>query len=52
MLASALHLPDAEGLTRYLLEKGSPYEPYLIEQLYYLGKFRSAEKRTVSFSYQ
>ena len=33
-----------------LLEKGSPYEPYLIEQLYYLGKFRSAEKRTVSFS--
>ena len=49
MLASALHLPDAEGLTRYLLEKGSPYEPYLIEQLYYLGKFRSAEKRTVSF---
>lgn len=52
MLASALHLPDAEGLMRYLLEKGSPYDPYLLEQLYYLEKFQSPEKREVSFSYQ
>ncbi len=50
MLASMLKTNHAEGLALYLAEKKSVYEPYLLEQMYYLTSF-APPKESASFTY-
>jgi hypothetical protein len=52
LLATALRADEAAGLARWLAEKGTPYEPYLFEQIYYLNSFAPTGAEAASFSYR
>jgi hypothetical protein len=50
--ASVLLDDDAHGLVRYLTAKENKYNPYSLEKLLYLAKFRPSAGEPVKFSYQ
>lgn len=50
-LALMLGRPDADGFMAYLLEKGSPYDPFIAEQLLYLRLRGPAEGEPVQLQY-
>lgn len=51
MLASTLHAPEAEGLVRYLMDKPSQYEPYILEKIIYLNNFPQPKDAGGKISY-
>jgi hypothetical protein len=52
LLATALRTDEAPGLARWLAEKGTRYEPYLLEQIFYLTNFAQTGADSASFSYR
>ncbi|MGI5966746.1 MAG: alpha-2-macroglobulin family protein [Anaerotruncus rubiinfantis] len=51
MLASVLGTDEAGALTRYLVEKPSKYDPYLLEKMIYLGRFVPPAGAKAKFTY-